>query len=426
MTKRILLALGVVATSATLLAAPSVTSVAFSQEETGPRTVTVNYTLTGEEAIVTMDVLTNGVSIGDANIHFLEGDVNRLVQPGNRQIRWFAQKSWPGHQIDSETVKVRVNAWARSSPPDYMIVDLEVPNNVRYYTSTNALPDGGLTNRAYATNRLLMKYVAAKDVTYTMGQTGGSGAVAPHAVTLSKNYYIGVYLITQGQWKRIIGWYPSYNYKPTPEVNREFYPVQYTAYNEIREVAPVDDNTLLTPSNIDSKGAKDVVGDATYAYPAAPAPASWLGVLSSHAGIAFDLPSDCEWEYACRAGNYGNTWGDGSPVSISNNMDANLDRLGYYTGNSSNIQPVGTLAPNSWGLYDMHGNVWEWCIDFYNENITGLNGAVDTRTNGVRRVERGGTFANPPASCTSYNRTSDPGNTRLRRVGFRVVSRIEP
>ena len=65
MTKRILLALGVVATSASLLAAPSVTSVTFVQEETGPRTVTVNYTLTGEEAIVTMDVLTNNVSIGD-------------------------------------------------------------------------------------------------------------------------------------------------------------------------------------------------------------------------------------------------------------------------------------------------------------------------------------------------------------------------
>ena len=143
MTKRILLALGVVATSAALLAAPSVTSVTFSQEETGPRTVTVNYTLVGEEAIITMDVLTNNVSIGDENIHFLEGDVNRLVQPGSRKIRWFAQKSWPGHQIDSETVKVRINAWSKSAPPDYMVVDLETPNNVSYYTSTNALPDGG-------------------------------------------------------------------------------------------------------------------------------------------------------------------------------------------------------------------------------------------------------------------------------------------
>ena len=425
MTKRILSALGVVATSASLLAAPSVTSVTFSQEETGPRTVTVNYTLAGEAAIVTMDVLTNSVSIGDANIHFLEGDVNRLVQPGSRQIKWYAQKSWPNHKIDESAVTVRVSAWSQQKPPDYMVVDLETPNDVRYYTSTNALPDGGLDNNIYKTTRLVLKFVEAAGETYTMGFAGyTSGQHATHSATLSKDYYIGIYTITQAQWKRIIGWYPSYNYNQGEAV-RMVYPVQYTAYNEIREVAPVDDNVPIN-KQYGQNGQKDVVGDATYAYPADPAPASWLGRLSSHAGIKFDLPSECEWEYACRAGNYGAKWGDGSAY-LGTSADANLARIGRYAGNSDNhIWPVGSLAPNSWGIYDMHGNLWEWCVDFFNTDITSLYGAVDTRTNGVKRTERGGGYHKTADGCNSGYRTSDLGNTRYEKVGFRVVSRIEP
>ena len=414
------------AATAALSAAPSVTGVSFSQEETGARTVTVDYTLANEEAIITMDVLVNGESIGDDNIHFLEGDVNRLVQPGNRRIRWFAQKSWPGHKIDGNAVTVRVNAWSRQSPPEYMVVDLETPNNVTYYTSTNALPDGGLSNRVYASSRLVMKFVEAAGVTYTMGKPNGSGAEAEHSATLAKSYYIGIYTITQGQWKRIIGWYPQSKYSPSDAATRDFYPVQYTAYNEIREVAPEDNNVLQNPNNSDSKGSTGITGNDTYAYPAAPAPMSWLGQLSSHAGIAFDLPGESEWEYACRAGNYGNWWGDGTPVSGSN-TDANLSKLGHYLANSgSSLQQVGTLKPNSWGIYDMHGNVWEWCLDCFNSNISGLNGAVDTRKNGEARTERGGSFLHNAQSCTSSYRTSDQGNTRYPRVGFRVVSRIDP
>ena len=426
MTKRFLwMMAATVMTSTTLPAAPSVTSVSFAQENDGPRTVTVNYTLANEAAIITMDVLTNNFSIGDENLHFLEGDVNRLVQPGSRQIKWYAQKSWPNHKIDESAVTVRVSAWSQQKPPDYMVVDLETTNSVTYYTSTNALPDGGLGNNLYKTSRLVMKFVEAAGETYTMGFAGyTSGQHATHSATLSKDYYIGIYTITQAQWKRIIGWYPSYNYNQGEAV-RMVYPVQYTAYNEIREVAPVDDNVPIN-KQYGQNGQKDVVGDATYAYPADPAPASWLGLLSSHAGIKFDLPSECEWEYACRAGNYGAKWGDGSAY-LGTSADANLARIGRYAGNSDNhIWPVGSLAPNSWGIYDMHGNLWEWCVDFFNTDITSLYGAVDTRTNGVKRTERGGGYHKTADGCNSGYRTSDLGNTRYEKVGFRVVSRIEP
>jgi formylglycine-generating enzyme required for sulfatase activity len=272
-----------------------------------------------------------------------------------------------------------------------------------------------------------MKYVEAKNVTYTMGKSGGSGAEAEHSATLSKSYYIGIYTITQGQWKRIVGWYPQSKYSPSDAATRDFYPVQYAAYNEIREVAPVDNNVLQSPNNSDSKGSTGITGDDTYAYPAAPAPVSWLGLLSSHAGVSFDLPGECEWEYACRAGNYGNKWGDGSNV-LGGSTDANLALLGRYLSNSgSHIWPVGTLAPNSWGLYDMHGNVWEWCLDYFQSNISSLNGAVNTtKPSDEARTERGGSFLHAPVSCTSSYRTADQGNTRYPRVGFRVVSRIEP
>ena len=133
---------------------------------------------------------------------------------------------------------------------------------------------------------------------------------------------------------------------------------------------------------------------ADTSFPAPPAPNSFLGTLSSLTGVAFDLPSECEWEYACRAGNYGAKWGDGSLIQLKGGADAgedtNLTRLGAYKKNADAIQPVGSYEPNSWGLYDMHGNLWDMCLDWYGVDITALDGAVNpTPPSNNRRVDRG-------------------------------------
>ena len=128
------------------LADPGVEGVTFSQDAASLQ-ATIRYTLTGEEpAIVTLDVLTNGVSIGAANIRALAGDVNRLVQPGGRTILWRPDKSWGGHLFTHGEVTVAVNARPACDPPDYMMIDIATGSQtipaaqrVTYYECADAI-----------------------------------------------------------------------------------------------------------------------------------------------------------------------------------------------------------------------------------------------------------------------------------------------
>jgi formylglycine-generating enzyme required for sulfatase activity len=132
--------------------------------------------------------------------------------------------------------------------------------------------------------------------------------------------------------------------------------------------------------------------------------------LNSREGIEiYRLPTEAEWEYAARAGNPDDYTGD-------------LDARGWYSSNSGNQpHPVGQKQLNGWGLYDMHGNVWEWVSDWYGpysqESATDPTGAAS----GSNRVFRGGSWLNDATDCRSANRaTLDPGN-RGSGLGFRLV-----
>ena len=400
---------------------PVVSDVTFDQPG-GGRTVTVTYNLQYAPAIVTVDVLTNGVSIGADKVTRLEGDVNRVVQPGARQFKWFARRDWPDQLISENIVSVKLRAWSIFSPPPYMVADLETPSNVTYYVSADAIP-GGVTNNIYKTSRIVMRRIDAVGIRWNMGRhptENGYTSSRPqdkiHSVQLTNDYYIGVFELTQGQWKRIAGFY-QYSDVQTEGV-REVYPLQYVAFTEMREAAPVSSGN---PPALDS--------NSSYIFPAPPAPNSFLGTLSSLTGVAFDLPSECEWEYACRAGNYGAKWGDGSLIQQKGGADAgedtNLTRLGAYSKNANAIQPVGSYEPNSWGLYDMHGNLWEMCLDWYGVDITALDGAVNpTPPSNNRRVDRGGAKHSTQYQCHSAYRDSDNPQGRSLGIGYRLVSRI--
>ena len=125
------------------------------------------------------------------------------------------------------------------------------------------------------------------------------------------------------------------------------------------------------------------------------------------AGWKWDLPTEAQWEYACRAGTESAFAGD-------------LDEMAWYDENSgSTTNPVGTKQANAWGLHDMHGNVWEWCSDWYGDYSSGSSSDPTGATTGVYRVFRGGSWLYGAHYCRSASR---PGRTPVRRsydLGFR-------
>jgi len=234
----------------------------------------------------------------------------------------------------------------------------------------------------YKTTKLLFRRIEAGSVTV--------GATKPF--TLTKPFYMGVFQVTQKQYELIVGSNPS-SYKGDKR------PVECVSYNDIRGT---------------TKGAQWPSGaefDDT----------SFLGKLKAKVGIAFDLPTEAQWEYACRAGTT-SSFNNGA----LNASDLNL--LGRYSSNRSDGRggysehtTVGSYLPNGWGLYDMHGNVFEWCLDWYG----GLNGDPATdfagADSGDYRILRGGYFDCGGSSCTSLNRNCSYPSGRSGNIGFRLL-----
>ena len=143
---------------------------------------------------------------------------------------------------------------------------------------------------------------------------------------------------------------------------------------------------------------------------------SWHEAERYAAWAGLRLPSEAEWEYACRAGT--------SSRYYTGDSDADLDRAGWYVGNSGGtLHPVGEKEPNAFGLYDMHGNVYEWCQDLWHDDYTDAptDGSAWESGSGSGRVLRGGGWGFGAANCRSAVRYfDDPGN-RYDYVGFRLL-----
>ncbi len=385
-------------------------------KQSGTRLVTVSYNLGEEPAIVTVDFLTNGVSIGEANFSNVEGDVNRLVTETNsmRTIRWQPRLSWPGHTHTCLTAKV--TAHLPEEPPDYMVVSLgdDTAPAIAYYVSTNAFPEGGLSNDIYRTSRLVMRRIHAAGVRWQMGATAADfeqagltatprADEAAHYVTLSEDYFIGIYPVTQEQYRRMTGAAALgghyYTYADSP-----IRPRCGINYDHLRGSGTGTGHNSLTSSCAIKK-------------------------LRNLTGIDFDLPSDAEWEYACKAGTTwllytGEAYTEGNVSKIAWHWDISL----YSDVNERQTHAVGQKTPNAWGLYDMIGNTLEWCRDKYKANL-GTNEVVNPiGTVGNERVLRGSRFnySWTPYARTTY-RSSDityRSSDQAKAYGFRVVCPI--
>ena len=131
------------------------------------------------------------------------------------------------------------------------------------------------------------------------------------------------------------------------------------------------------------------------------------------------LPTEAEWEYACRAGT--------TTEYCFGNDEKALGDYGWFEGNSGGqTQPVGAKQPNRWGLHDMHGNVWEWCQDWFAEDYYQASDGKDPRgpKSGTSRVLRGGSWYNPAVGARSAYRGGDRPGWRDRGVGFRLARTV--
>ena len=328
------------------------------------------YTLGADPAIVTLEIQTNTLAngagewldIGGWNVQSVFGDVNRIVRETGtrRSIYWKASKDMPERIFKDGTIRAVLTAWATNAPPDYMVVGLREANDVRFYASTNYLP-GGFSSDAYRTTELLMRKIPAAGVVWKMGimpndagqTTNGEGddpaRTIPHLVMLTEDYYMGVFEVTQAQYTNMCN--KSNNSYFSNQSDSSVRPVENVAMGYVRGQTTAFGDGIWWP-----KTGHDVTSDSA------------IGQLRTRTGLdGFDLPTAAQWEYACRAG---------TTTRYSFGDDINGDYCWYWS-NSPTLsdkngrdnkapQPVGTKLPNAFGLYDMHGNVEEMCLDRIN------------------------------------------------------------
>jgi formylglycine-generating enzyme required for sulfatase activity len=360
----------------TLNAAPSISedSVVVTQDAVS-RMVKVSYTLVGGPAIVTAEFLTNGVSIGRAGSQNVYGDVNRIVRNTSCQFKWSPLKAWPNQQVEAGGFSVRLTAWAMDAAPDYMVVDLTAPRTanretVSFYQSESLLPLE-VTNSLYKTDRLVMRKIPAQGVRWMMGGVSTEFSYASkwetqRYVTLTNDYFMAVYPVTQAQYAWFKGVAASCQFAGSDR------PVDTISYNGLR-------------------GSKE----SGYDWPNtghAVAAGSVLDVLATYTNLeGFDLPTDAEWEYACRAG-CATAFYDGTTLRENEWNHLTLTNLAWTADNAGKMtHPVGLKLPNAFGLYDMLGNVAEWVLDWAVENYdTDERVAPTGSASGTARFLRGG------------------------------------
>ena len=227
------------------------------------------------------------------------------------------------------------------------------------------------------TNSIGMKLRLIPAGEFMMGSPGtesGRGAnETQHRVSITKPFYLGVTEVTQEQYQKVMGTNPSYFKGPQ---------------NPVETVSWAD--------------AVEFCGKLS-ALPA-----------EKTAGHVYRLPTEAEWEYACRSGTT-TAYGFGDDAS-------RLGDYGWFRSNSdSKTHPVGEKKPNAWGLYDMHGSVWEWCQDRYGEYPSGSATDPTGATSGSDRVLRGGSWNYYARYCRSAYRDRITPEYRDYYLGFRVL-----
>jgi formylglycine-generating enzyme required for sulfatase activity len=234
------------------------------------------------------------------------------------------------------------------------------------------------------TNSIGMKLVLIPKGTFMMGspetEKGRHENETQREVTISKDYYLGVYEVTQAQYEKVMGKNPSHFQGAIVGNENADLPVEKVSWDDAVEFC---------------KKLSDLPEE-------------------KKAGREYRLPTEAEWEYACRAGS--------KTVFSFDDEEGLLPEYGWFDRNSSNrTHTVGLLEPNAWGLYDMHGNVWEWCSDWYGEYPKGAVADPTGPKMDSVRVIRGGSWNFAAAECRSASRDWSGPSDHGDDLGFRVA-----
>lgn len=214
------------------------------------------------------------------------------------------------------------------------------------------------------------------------------GSIPEHPVVLTKGFWAGVFEVTRKQWLNVMANNPD---TPSYTNSSNTLPMEMVSWEDLRGATA----NWPTSSTVESS--------------------TFLGILQAKTGLPFDLPTEAEWEYTCRAATI-TLWSFGSATAGDYEWD---------DSNSGAPREVGAKLPNPWGLYDMHGNVWELCRDWYLSPYPTSSEQVDPSgsTSGSFRVFRGGRFNGSPNLSRSANRAFQPPNFRNGYLGFRLFMR---
>ena len=377
------------------------------------------YTVTFDPQGGTVDPTTMAVTFDAAY-----GNLPSPDRPGYTFRGWWTGPGGTGELV-AGNMKVTLTenrtlyaTWEQHAPGLYMVIDLSGGTTAANYPVAylDSAPAGGWTDE-HKTTKLVMRKIPAG--TFTMGspedELGRQSGETQHTVTLTRDFYIGVFEMTQRQWELVMGNRPSYFN------NADYYqtrPVEQVSYYDIREnPANSDDPAVDWPNNS--------AVNAT----------SFMGRLRAKTGLeTFDLPTESQWEYACRAGtttalNSGkNLTGR---ASCSNTAEVARYRYNGGSSYSPDCAPsagtalTGSYLANAWGLYDMHGNAWEWCLDWYVGNL-GAAAATDPRgaASGSYRTGRGGSWV----GYAEHSRSASPyygwPEGRNSGIGFRAACSV--
>ena len=245
-------------------------------------------------------------------------------------------------------------------------------NSTKGGTVKRVATKASYSNGTLTVNGIKYNMVWVEGGTFRMGATSEQGSEAcdnekpVHSVTLS-GYYIGKTEVTQALWKAVMGNNPS-------RFKGDNLPVEWVSWNDCQE---------------------------------------FIRKLNSLTSQNFRLPTEAEWEFACRGGNNSR----GYKYCGSNY----IDNVAWYDGNTGDkTHPVATKLPNELGIYDMSGNVWEWCSDWYGKYSSGAQANPKGPYDGSYRVVRGGSWDDNAKGCRSSNRTCNSPGYRADYLGLRL------